>query len=484
MRNGEATLALLPLVVGILAVRAILPFWYRRAVNAQMRRHAEVGAEPPPLLGVQGAEAACVKVDLQEVAPGVPRGASGNTAAIVNRVRVARRRRVVRRVAALVLAPVLQAVLLLAYVEPTTPGASHITPLALLVAGIIAGVVPALLALRSLITYSQLSTIGSWWLLAVPVGAGLGADAWVTWSVLGAVRPLVNLAAFAIVAAACYAALLLLLAGLGLLRRLVDLSADGSSFLLAGAVGSLVVGIVLAGAEAPLAWLLTLAPLPIYAMAVLVPRSLSGPDVRPLTLLFLRTFRGPRSLLPGLSRYWLQVGEVHLLAGPDIATRTASAGGVLSLVTGRLRRHFVTGPADVDRKLTGSRARPARDGRFDVLEFPCLSTAWQSTLARLATGADAILLDLRGFQAANVGCVFELETLAALGVLSRTLMVADSDTDRAAARAALGRGFGRSPGRSGAPAMTIWRTTPGQDLEPGAIFAGLGEVMERSDHVT
>jgi hypothetical protein len=483
MWSGDTILALLSLAVGTVAVRAILPLWYRRAVNAQMRRHVEVGARPPPLPGAPGPEAASVEVELQEVAPGAPQGSNGEADALLVRVRGARRRRLVLRAAALVLAPALQALLLLAHLEPATPGASNVTPRALLVAAIVAGVVPVLLALRSLVSYSQLSTVGSWWLLAVPVGAGLGADAWVTWSALGAVRPLVNLAAFAIVAAACYAVLLLLLAGSRLLRRLFDLSSDGFSFLLVGAVGSLVVGVVLAGADASLGWLLTLAPLPIYAAAVLVPRRLAGPEDRPRSLLFLRTFRGPRSLLPGLSRYWLHMGEVHLLVGPDIATRTASADGVLSLVTGRLRHHFVSGPADVDRKLTGSRSRPARDGRFDVLEFPCLSAAWQSTLARLASGADAILLDLRGFQAANAGCVFELETLAALGVVSRTLIVADSDTDRAAARAALARGFGSSPGRSGTAAVAVWRTAPGQELEPGAIFSGLGAVMERRGHV-
>jgi hypothetical protein len=440
---------------------------YRRALEAHLGRQRPSG----PLSG--GWAGATAEVLLQELEPGVHTGVGEEADHLPAMVRVARRRRVLSRVAALVLAPVLEAVLLLAWLDPAPPGSPDVTLRGLLVVGLMAAVVPALLALRGLVSYAQLSTMGSWWLLAVPVGVGLGADAWVTVGVLGSVRPWVAFAAFVVVAAICYAVLLLLLLALRIARTVAGLSADGFSFLVSGGVGSFASAVVFAGGVTARAMVLFAAPLCVYLLAVLLPGALSSPRPNGRTLLFLRTFDGPNSLLPGLSRYWLHAGVVHLLAGPDVAARTASAEGVLSFATGRLSKYFVIAPDDVARRLERPHNQPARDGMYDVLEFPCSGDAWRPTLVRLAAASAVILLDLRGFDAANAGCAFELETLASLGLLARTIAVVDATTDRGAIHAALSQGL-RLASEPHRPALLRIRSTaPGRALDLWALFATL-----------
>jgi hypothetical protein len=74
--------------------------------------------------------------------------------------------------------------------------------------------------------------------------------------------------------------------------------------------------------------------------------------------------------------------------GPDVALRTTSAERVLALATGRLARHFVASPDDLERRLAAAARAPARDGRYDVREFPCLADSWRPTLERLVAEAD------------------------------------------------------------------------------------------------
>jgi hypothetical protein len=61
-------------------------------------------------------------------------------------------------------------------------------------------------------------------------------------------------------------------------------------------------------------------------------------------------------------------------------------------------------------------------------------------MQRLASGADAILVDVRGYTAANFGTAFELATLDELRALERTLLVVDDSTPIQSVRAAIAAG--------------------------------------------
>ena len=59
-----------------------------------------------------------------------------------------------------------------------------------------------------------------------------------------------------------------------------------------------------------------------------------------------------------------------------------------------------------------------------------------AALAALVQRSDVVLMDLRGFQAHNAGCVHELQTLAPTPRLGRVAVLVDDQTDRVAADAA------------------------------------------------
>jgi hypothetical protein len=73
--------------------------------------------------------------------------------------------------------------------------------------------------------------------------------------------------------------------------------------------------------------------------------------------------------------------------------------------------------------------------RFRVNKCYCHDTAWQDTLAALAQRCDIVLMDLRGFQAHNAGCVYELGVLAR--GRARVVALTDAHTDKAAAQQAV-----------------------------------------------
>ena len=82
--------------------------------------------------------------------------------------------------------------------------------------------------------------------------------------------------------------------------------------------------------------------------------------------------------------------------------------------------------------------RPDVEGRFRINECYCHDTTWHSALAALVQRSDVVLMDLRGFQAHNAGCVHELQTLAPTPRLGRVVVLVDDQTDRVAAAAAAG----------------------------------------------
>ncbi|MBC5783147.1 hypothetical protein H8N03_09350 [Ramlibacter sp. USB13] len=158
------------------------------------------------------------------------------------------------------------------------------------------------------------------------------------------------------------------------------------------------------------------------------------------TLLLLRVFAlGPRSarLFDVLQTHWLRLGDITMIAGPDLVTTTVEPHEFLAFLGGKLSRQFVEGRADLDQRLARLDTERDVDGRYRVNEFFCRADTWQMAMRELAARSDAVLMDLRSFSPANRGCLFELGELLQGVDLERVVFVVDASTDRAFLEASL-----------------------------------------------
>jgi hypothetical protein len=159
------------------------------------------------------------------------------------------------------------------------------------------------------------------------------------------------------------------------------------------------------------------------------------PDAsRPRTLLLLRVFalgRRSEGLFDALRRQWLRGGSIAMIAGPDLVNSAVEPDEFLGFLSGQLGRRFVSGNADLERRIAAMDRKPDPDGRFRVAEFFCRDDTWQTTMQRLVRESDAVLMDLRSFAPSNQGCVYELGRLLDSIDLRKVVFVVDRTTDRA-----------------------------------------------------
>jgi hypothetical protein len=146
----------------------------------------------------------------------------------------------------------------------------------------------------------------------------------------------------------------------------------------------------------------------------------------------LRVFgfnRRTQRLVDRLGQRWRYIGPIRLIGGPDLADTTIEPHEFFEFLNRRLTRAFITGRDDLERRLAASPTRPDPDGLFRIDDFFCHDDTWRLTVAYLARALDAVLMDLRGFTAANQGCVFEVEYLVTAVPLHRIVLLVDSSTD-------------------------------------------------------
>lgn len=156
------------------------------------------------------------------------------------------------------------------------------------------------------------------------------------------------------------------------------------------------------------------------------------------TLLVLRVFRHDaniNALFEEVVERWRAIGQTVLIAGTDLVGQTTDAADLFDFLDGRLAARFVHDAADVPARLAAFEWQPDAEGRWRVNECYCHDDAWQVALAALVQRADLVLMDLRGFQAYNAGCRFELGVLAHAAHLERAVVIGDEGTDFAVARA-------------------------------------------------
>ena len=184
----------------------------------------------------------------------------------------------------------------------------------------------------------------------------------------------------------------------------------------------------------PLLWI----PMVIWPAARWRPRS-----ERPPTLLVLRVFQQDaqaRSLFDHVVERWRLSGNTVMIAGTDLADRTLDADDIFQFLDAKLAQRFIVSPADVARRIEAFDMAADIDGRYRVNECYCHDTTWQDALQALVRYSDIVLMDLRGFQAHNAGCRYELATLAQASHKLRVVALTDGRTDRTVAQETVASG--------------------------------------------
>ena len=119
-----------------------------------------------------------------------------------------------------------------------------------------------------------------------------------------------------------------------------------------------------------------------------------------------------------------------MIAAPDVVARTVDPGDFLKFASGRIADSFINTQDDLDHRLATLDLEPDPDGRYRVNEFCCRDSSWQATVVQLIERADAVVMDLRGFNAQRGGCAFELGELARRARPQQVVLLVDASTDR------------------------------------------------------
>ncbi len=149
-------------------------------------------------------------------------------------------------------------------------------------------------------------------------------------------------------------------------------------------------------------------------------------------LLVLRVFslgKKSEALFQAITQRWRYLGNVQLIAGPDLATSTIEPHEFLTFLSGRLRQEFIHNAETLQQRLATLETQRDFDGRFRINELFCYADTWKQALAALVDKQNTVLMDLRSFTARKPGCIHELNTLVQVVPLNRVVLVVDQTTD-------------------------------------------------------
>ncbi|MET0919551.1 MAG: hypothetical protein ABWY07_14190 [Burkholderiales bacterium] len=201
-------------------------------------------------------------------------------------------------------------------------------------------------------------------------------------------------------------------------------------------------------------------------------------------LLLLRVFgyqARTESLFDRLAQAWRFHGPVQLIAGVDLATRTADPGDMLKLLSGALDTQYVASVADVGTRMARLDYGRDPEGRFRVNDVYCHDDTWRSAVQALLDSSDCVLMDVRSFSQQNQGCVFELEQLLLRLPTESIVFVVDKSTDLRLLGATLERSWrsAREAGRAkGDGTIALVRVERNSAAELSVLMrrlSGLGE---------
>ncbi len=164
----------------------------------------------------------------------------------------------------------------------------------------------------------------------------------------------------------------------------------------------------------------------------LIPTSPNNSNFLNKKLLLLRVFKlGKRSerVFDGITKHWRFVGNVQLIAGPDLAATTIEPHEFLEFLRGRLTRLFIHEKNAFDERMNSIDTQPDFDGRFRINDFFCYENTWEMVISRLVKESDVILMDLRSFSPERRGCIRELNELIHGVPVERVILLIDENTD-------------------------------------------------------
>jgi hypothetical protein len=147
-------------------------------------------------------------------------------------------------------------------------------------------------------------------------------------------------------------------------------------------------------------------------------------------LLVLRVFSlGKKSerLFSIVSSHWLNHGFIKLIAGYDLTNSLVDIDDLLAFISGRIRRRFCLSKALIVENVGKIDIRPDLDGRYRTNEMYCNNSTWQVVLDQLLPGTDRVLMDLRGFEVKNAGCIHEIQQLVYAVPLDKVVFVSDEE---------------------------------------------------------
>jgi hypothetical protein len=162
-------------------------------------------------------------------------------------------------------------------------------------------------------------------------------------------------------------------------------------------------------------------------------RHANAQTVRPQrrNLLLLRVFGDtPRTeaLFDRIALRWQMFGPVAMIAAPDVVARMVDPGDFLRFALGQVDASFINSQADLQRRLATQDQAPDPDGRYRLNEFCCRDNTWKATVVALMESADAVVMDLRGFNPQRRGCEFELRELSLRLRPHKVILVVDGST--------------------------------------------------------
>jgi hypothetical protein len=150
-------------------------------------------------------------------------------------------------------------------------------------------------------------------------------------------------------------------------------------------------------------------------------------------------------LVQKIMQRWRYFGSIRLIAGTDLVDTTIEPYEFFEFLSGRLSRAFVKDREDLERRLSSNQPSPDPDGLYRIEDFFCHLDTWQMTVACLASQADVVLMDLRGFGSASQGCIYEIGMLLNSVSVHHVVLMVDSSTDQVHLEETLRSAWSRLP---------------------------------------
>ncbi len=218
-------------------------------------------------------------------------------------------------------------------------------------------------------------------------------------------------------------------------------------------------------------------PFLVYRLVLALTARFTAAPTQRQRLLFLRVFgfqKRQAELHRVVLNTWRQSGPVALIGAPDSALDTLDPPELFAFITGRLKQVFVRDASDVEEELARPATRAA-DGLYQVDDFYCFEDTWQASVQSLIEASGRVVMDLRGFDRQNMGCLYEIGELFRRCTLEQLVFLADSTTDQDVLCEAL-RDAWSEAGRSGAgpeATLSLWI------IDSAGALRGLAHQLER-----